>query len=58
MKTNPLLIFLSALGGLTAFLIYIEGKKTRKLEREVLELDKELKAHQIYNAKLKERVNS
>lgn len=57
MKTNHVLIFLSALGGLTAFLIYIEGKKTRKLEREVLELDKELKAHQIYHAKQREKFN-
>lgn len=41
----------TALSGITALLIYFEGKKHRKLTEEVTELDKEIKQLQLLKLK-------
>jgi hypothetical protein len=46
-KLNMVFTALAALGGLTAFLIYLENKKQRKTQEEVLELDKQIKSLQL-----------
>ena len=42
---------LAALGGLTAFIVYLENKKHKKLELEILNLDKSIKELQLYKMK-------
>lgn len=42
---------LAALGGITAFLAYIEKKKHSKLEDEILQLDKNIKQLQLNKLK-------
>jgi hypothetical protein len=42
---------LAALGGLTAFIVYLENKKHKKLELEILNLDKSIKSLQLYKMK-------
>lgn len=38
---------LAALGGLTAAIVYIETKKHRGLQKDILELDKNIKSLQL-----------
>lgn len=38
---------LAALGGLTAFLIYLDKQNTRKIQDEILVLDKNIKELQL-----------
>jgi hypothetical protein len=42
---------LAALGGVTAFIVYLETKKHKKLELEILDLDKSIKELQLYKLK-------
>jgi hypothetical protein len=42
---------LAALGGLTAFIVYVQTKKHKKLELEILNLDKSIKELTLYNMK-------
>ena len=42
---------LAALGGVTAFLVYLENKNNRSIQNEILSLDKEIKELQLYRLK-------
>ena len=42
---------LAALGGLTAFIVYLENRRHKKLELDILNLDKEIKSLQLYKLK-------
>lgn len=42
---------LAALGGLTAFIVYVQTKKHKALELEILNLDKGIKELTLYNLK-------
>lgn len=50
-RIKLMLTLLAALGGITAFLIYIERKKHRKMESDVLALDKNIKELQLQRLK-------
>lgn len=47
------LALFAALGGLTAFLIYLDKRKHKDVERQILHLDKNIKELQL--AKLQEK---
>ena len=42
---------LAALGGVTAFIVYLETKNHKKLELEILGLDRSIKELQLYKLK-------
>jgi hypothetical protein len=42
---------MAALGGLTAFLIYIDRKRNNKVRQEILQLDKNIKELQLQKLK-------
>lgn len=42
---------ITALGGITALLVYFEGKRHRKINEEVASLDKEIKQLQLLKLK-------
>jgi hypothetical protein len=42
---------LAALGGLTAFMVYVQTKKHKKLEYDILKFDREIKELTLYNLK-------
>ena len=42
---------LAALGGVTAFIVYLENKNHKKLELEILALDRSIKELQLYKLK-------
>lgn len=50
-RISTIIGIVSALGALTALLIYFEGKRHRKLSEDVTQLDKEIKQLQLLKLK-------
>ncbi len=50
-KIGLIIGIITALSGITAFLIYFEGKRHRKLSEDVTQLDKEIKQLQLLKLK-------
>lgn len=50
-KIGLVISILAGLGGITAFLLYIERRSHRKIEEEVLVLDKNIKELQLQKLK-------
>lgn len=50
---GTIIVILTGLSSLTAILVYTERKKHRKLETEVLELEKQIKSQQLNHLKSK-----
>jgi hypothetical protein len=48
---------LAALGGLTAFMAYIQSKKHKELELDILKFDREIKELTLYNLKNNKKDN-
>jgi hypothetical protein len=55
-KITLLIGGLAALGGITAFLIYLENRQTRKTEAQILALDKEIKELQLNDLRAKNSI--
>lgn len=51
LKINNLFTIVTALGALTAILLFIEGRRHRHISEEVAELDKEIKKLQLLKLK-------
>lgn len=50
-KITLIMVGLAALGGLTAFLIYLDKKRNRAIQDEILQLDKNIKELQLQKLK-------
>ena len=53
-KITMIIGALAALGGITAFLIYLENRQTRKTEAQIMALDKEIKELQLNDLRAKQ----
>ena len=53
-KITMIIGVLTALGGITAFLIYLENRQTRKTEAQLMALDKEIKELQLNDLRAKQ----
>lgn len=51
LKINNLFTIVTALGALTAFLLFLEGRRHRKISEDVAQLDKEIKQLQLLKLK-------
>jgi len=56
-KLTILLSFAGALAGVVAVFTYVQGRTKRKLEEEVLGLDKQIKQLQLYSHTHSSRIN-
>ena len=47
-----------ALGGIVALLAYLDNRKTAKVKKELMALEKQIKEHQLSHEKLKTKIQN